>query len=129
RRFLDIIGSESARLAGVAQALAAFFDRAHASTRPVTAVEEVDDFLRDCENHFPALESAADAIRAAAGIAPGRVEAALAEYLEREYGVRVTVEPAHGHPAGHRRGVASYDEAGRALSILDTAPGATRRFE
>ncbi|MGV3653473.1 MAG: short-chain fatty acyl-CoA regulator family protein [Noviherbaspirillum sp.] len=129
KRFLDIIGSESARLSGVAQALAGFFDRAHASTRPVTAVEEVDDFLRDNENYFPALEDAAAAIRAAAGIVPGRVEAALADYLEREHGVRVAAESAHGRPAGNPRSVARYVEADRTLAVPDTAPGATRRFE
>ena len=57
QRFLSIIASESNRLSDVAQALAAFFDRAHSSTRSVTPVEEVDDFIQEHENYFPELEA------------------------------------------------------------------------
>jgi len=43
RRFAAIVGDESARLADVAQALAAFFDKDHAGARPAMPVEAVDD--------------------------------------------------------------------------------------
>jgi predicted transcriptional regulator/transcriptional regulator with XRE-family HTH domain len=135
KRFLAIIASESARLSEVAQALAAFFDRAHSSTRSVTPVEEVDDFLQDRENYFPLLEQAADTIRGAAGIAPGRVESTLVDYLQRKYSVQVVLETAHGRLAGNPHNshnphsYVSFDETSRTLTILETAPGATRRFE
>src|SRR5581483_7021132 len=66
RRFAAIIDAESARLADVAQALAAFFDKGRAGTRPAMPVEEVDDFLFERDNFFPTLEAAADEVRAAA---------------------------------------------------------------
>ena len=128
-RFLSIIGSESARLAEVAQALAAFFDRAHSSTRSVTPVEEVDDFIQERENYFPALEQAADALRDAAGIAPGRVESALIDCLERRHGVCTSLAPALGQPAASPRSTVHFDADRRLLTLLDTAAPATRRFE
>ncbi len=62
RRVVSIIGDESRRLAGVAQALADFFDPARAGTRPGLPADEVDDFLLERGNHFPALEAAAAAL-------------------------------------------------------------------
>ncbi len=105
-RFLSIIGSESARLAEVAQALAAFFDRAHSSTRSVTPVEEVDDFIQEKENYFPALEQAADALRDAAGIAagPGRKRADRLPGTPpwRIHRAGAGARPAGRQPAQHR---------------------------
>lgn len=129
RRFLDIIAAESARLADVAQALAAFFDRARSSTRSVTPVEEVDDFIQEKENHFPQLEQAAVGIRAATGIAPGHVESALIDYLQQRQAVVVTLEPTLDAAAAGPRSHAHYDFESRRLMLLDTAPAATRRFE
>ena len=93
RRFAAIVGSDSRRLADLAQALAAYFERAHTAVRSVTPVGEVDDFLADRGHHFPALEQAADALRVAAGMeadaATGdATEARLAAYLERVHGFR-----------------------------------------
>lgn len=129
KRFLSIIASESARLSDVAQALAAFFDRAHSSTRSVTPMEEVDDFIQEKENYFPRLEQAADAIRSASGIAPGRVESAMIDYLERNHAVQVAIEPALEHAAGNPQSYARFDAEQRLLTVLDTASPATRRFE
>jgi len=58
RRFVSIVGSESRRLADVAQALAGFFDSARTGTRPGSPADEVEDFLFDHGNYFPALEQA-----------------------------------------------------------------------
>jgi XRE family transcriptional regulator, fatty acid utilization regulator len=129
QRFLSIIGAESARLADVAQALAAFFDRAHTSTRSVTPVEEVDDFLQQQESYFPVLEQVAEQIRDAIGIAPGRVESALIDYLERRHAVHTTILPALGQDARNPQSYIGFDPEQRLLSILDTATPPTRRFE
>jgi predicted transcriptional regulator/transcriptional regulator with XRE-family HTH domain len=56
RRFVSIVGDESRRLADVAQALAGFFAPARAGTRSGTPADEVEDFLFDHGNYFPALE-------------------------------------------------------------------------
>mgnify|MGYP005813427993 CR=1 FL=1 len=79
-RFVSLVGAESRRLTEVAQALAAFFDKAHSGTRSITPVDEVDDFLLDHDNHFPALEEAGAALRATIG---GEArEASMAAYLQ-----------------------------------------------
>lgn len=124
KRFLSIIASESKRLSDVAQSLAAFFEPAHSATRSVTPVEEVDDFIQEKENYFPALEQAADTIRSAIGIEPGRVESAMIDYLQRQYSVEVAIEAATD-PQSYAR----FDAERQKLTILDTAPPATRRFE
>lgn len=122
QRFVSIIAAESRRLTDVAQALAAYFDRAHVGTRPITPVEEVDDFLFERNNHFPALEQAAAALRADAGIDGVCRESTLVEYLGRAHGVRVAAAPESG------RHEDAFDLASRTLVLADTAPRATRRF-
>lgn len=129
QRFLSIIAAESNRLSDVAQALAAFFDRAHSSTRSVTPMEEVDDFIQERENYFPALEQAASRIRSASGIAPGRVESALIDYLKQQHAVRVEVVAALEQSASSIQSYVRFDAEQRLMMMLDTAPPATRRFE
>ena len=122
-RFAAIVGAESRRLSDVAQALAAFFDSAHSGTRSITPVEEIDDFIFERGNHFPALERLAEDFRAAAGIVGDCHESALQEYLERGHAVRVKAGPAG---AGMR--ATHYDPLTRTLAVADTTPRATRRF-
>ncbi len=129
KRFLAIIAAESTRLSGVAQALATFFDKAHTSTRSITPVEEVDNFILDREAYFPKLEQTAAEIRAAAGMTGTRVEAALIEYLERDHAVRVSIEPTIQQHAGEAPSHVRFDEAERTLHVLDIAPQPTHRFE
>lgn len=67
RRFVALLGTESRQLGDGAQALAGYFDKARTGTRSITPVDEVDDFLLDRDNHFPALEEAGAELRAAVG--------------------------------------------------------------
>lgn len=83
RRFVSIIGEESRRLAGVAQALAKFFHSDRADLRSATPAGEVEDFLLDSGNYFPRLEEAAQELRSAAGIEGKASERLLAAHLER----------------------------------------------
>ncbi len=125
QRFVSIIGAESARLSDLAQALAAFFDPALTTTRSITAAEEVDDFLFDHDNHFPALEDAANALRTAASIDGDCSEAALVEYL------RHACVPDGGGGAGGEPRVPAAAAGAVAAATLHTdpaAPPATRRF-
>jgi len=120
RRFAQIASVESERLSDVAHALAAFFDKDVSDAHSRTPIEEVDDFLLDRGNHFPALESVADDLRAACGDASER---ALADYLRRVENVAI----------GYRRASAGtlfeYDAQGRKLVMDETLPAPTRRFE
>lgn len=132
-RFLRIIDTESARLADVSQALAGFFDRERLATRSITPADEVDDFLQQHDNHFPGLEDAADRLREAAGLDAGSAESRLVAYLKRQHGVRTTLVQRLG-PEGDAAGIdprarSFYDEGGRRMVLLATAPLATRRFE
>ena len=129
QRFLAMIGDDSRRLGDVASALASFFDKAHTTTRSVTPIEEVDDFVYARGNHFPRLEAAAEALRAEIGITSHGAEAALAGWLQHTHGVQVhsVTEPERAPPGpGH---AARFDAESRTLLLLETAPGSTRRFE
>lgn len=131
KRFVSIIAGDSRRLSDVAQALAAYFGKAHTATRSITPIEEVDDFIVANGNHFPALESAADELRIAAGIGENNVQAALASYLEREHAVRVHLAAAGAadSDAAQMRNQARFDRQNMSLCLLDTASAATRRFQ
>jgi predicted transcriptional regulator/transcriptional regulator with XRE-family HTH domain len=88
QRFASIIGSESRRLAEVAQALASFFHKDRAAARSNTLAGEVEDFFIERGNHFPALEESALGIRAAACAGGHCSVERLAAYLEHEHGIR-----------------------------------------
>ena len=128
RRFASICGTESDRLSDVAQALAAFFDKGNTDTRSIMPVEEVDDFLLDRNNHFPALEHAAEAFRAARGIAGECRESELVDYLQREHSVGVQ-QRAGQSPVGTVVPPAVFDADAGTLLLAETAPPSTRRFE
>ena len=85
-RFVRIVGADSRKLAAVAKSLADYFETSRSGTRAVTPAEEVDDFLADHANHFPALEQAGTALRAQARLDEG-VESGLVEYLRRAHSV------------------------------------------
>ncbi len=124
RRFASIVGDESARLADVAQALAGFFHKGNAGTRPTMPVEAVDDFLSDRNNHFPALEDTALAFRQALRVDGHCSEQVLLDYLRRDHGIHARTDAAlsHGAPA-------VLDRQARSVSVSEDALPATRRFE
>jgi XRE family transcriptional regulator, fatty acid utilization regulator len=129
QRFLAMVGDDSRRLADVAGALASFFDKAHTSTRSVTPIEEVDDFVSEHDNHFPRLEAAAEDLRRAAGLGSEGIEPALVDWLRRRHAVQVQrVAETERAPPGPDH-AARFDAAARTLLLLETAPGSTRRFE
>lgn len=128
-RFLGIVGDESARLADVARSLAAFFDQDAAGTRSVTPADEVDDFIVDFDNHFPALEQAGEDFRASAAIGGDCSEAALRAYLRREHAVEVVVRPVSELDPAHVRHLVGFDAGARTLVLAEEAMPATRRFE
>jgi predicted transcriptional regulator/transcriptional regulator with XRE-family HTH domain len=128
KRFIAIVRAESGRLADVTQALAGYFDKAHTATRSITPMEEVDDFLFDCDNHFATLEAAARDFRAACGAQGECHDALLIDYLQRVHGVQVRMVMAAEPADATLRGAASFDERSRTLRIVDGAAPATRRF-
>lgn len=131
QRFVSIIAGDSRRLSDLAHALAVFFEQAHAASRPITPVEEVDDFLAAHDNHFPALEAAADALRMEIGLDADAVadERALVDHLQRVQAVRVVTRAASDVALARVRNLALFDRASMTLQLLDVAAPATRRFQ
>ncbi len=128
-RFVAIIGNESGQLADVAQALAAFFEKANSGPRPIMPVEEVDDFLLERNNHFPALEEIALDFRAAAGIEDDCGEATLVAYLRQAHGVEVVTRAAADVSENAAAPLADFGAGQRTFTIVDSAPNTTRRHE
>ncbi len=129
QRFVSIIAGDSRRLSGLAQELAVFFDQAHTASRPITPVEEVDDFLVAHDNHFPALEAAADALRSATALDADPGERALVEYLRQVHAVRVVTRATRDVDLAGVRNLALFDRPSMTLQLLDVAAPATRRFQ
>ena len=129
QRFVSIVSDESARLTDVAQALAAFFDKAYTGTRSVTPVDEVDDFIFDRDNYFPELEQAATDFRAAAAIEGDCREAALVDYLRNTHGVQVIARPSTELDPTDVRHHAAFDTGTRTMVLAEAAPRPTRRFQ
>lgn len=124
KRFVSIIAGDSRRLSDVAHALAAFLAKAPEAAGAVTPVEEVDDFVFDNANHFPALEAAADALAAQAGAEPGQLAQALCAWMRREHGVEVRVGAANDGVTQQPR----FDRAAGVLQLPDTSATSTRQF-
>jgi XRE family transcriptional regulator, fatty acid utilization regulator len=124
KRFVAIIAGDSRRMSDVAQALAAFLAKGPSATGSVTPTEDVDDFISDNANHFPALETAADALAQLVGGWPGPLEAALAGWLQRVHAIELRVGAANG-VAGNRP---RFDRAARVLELPAAASATTRQF-
>lgn len=83
--------------------------------------EEVRDFFHDHENHFPALEEAAEQISAKLDIASGTSHA-LAERLRREHGLVVRVQSLPG-------ALRVFDSTNRVLTLSEDLPRESRGFQ
>jgi predicted transcriptional regulator/transcriptional regulator with XRE-family HTH domain len=83
--------------------------------------EEVRDFFHDHENHFPALEDAAEEIGGTLDAATQGSSHALAERLRRQHGLVVSVQPLPG-------ALRVYDAANRMLTLSEDLPRESRGF-
>lgn len=84
--------------------------------------EEVRDFFHAHENHFPALEDAAEAIGKALDVAAVGSSHALAERLRRQHGLVVSVQPLPG-------ALRVFDAANRMLTLSEDLPRESRGFQ
>ena len=84
--------------------------------------EEVRDFFHAHENHFPALEEAAEAIGKALDVAAVGSSHALAERLRRNHGLVVQVRPLPG-------ALRVFDAANRMLTLSEDLPRESRGFQ
>jgi predicted transcriptional regulator/transcriptional regulator with XRE-family HTH domain len=83
--------------------------------------EEARDFFDDRANHFPPLETAAEAMAGELRAAPAEMNHAIADRLRRVHGLTVTVQPLEG-------ALRRYDPATRGLVLSETLPRESRGF-
>ncbi len=124
-RFDRILSEEADRLASVAQSLAGFFERAERPGTSLTAPEEVDEFLYDRRNYFPAIEEKMECERAAMGDTVIPSSGALVSRLE-SLGITLRRSPLHALPSGTHR-LTHYDRS--TLMLGEGLPRSTERFE
>ncbi len=84
--------------------------------------EEVRDFFHDHENHFPALETAAEAISTTLNAAVLGTNHALAERLRQAHGLVVSVRPTPGS-------LREYDAKARLLTLSEDLSRESRGFQ
>ncbi len=87
--------------------------------------EEVSDLIQRRLNHFPLLETAAEALWRDAGLDGGDVYQNLVRYLAQRHGIDVRVVKV----ADERKAMRRYDPARRVLSISEVLPPRSRRFQ
>ena len=120
-RFDKVLSEEAARLADVAQSLAGFFERSEKPGTALTAPEEVDEFLFERRNHFPAIEAAMERLG-------GEKIPTTTDLIETLQDLGVSVQrlavdalPNQSHRLTH------FD--GKVLLLADGLPRSTERFE
>jgi predicted transcriptional regulator/transcriptional regulator with XRE-family HTH domain len=84
--------------------------------------EEVRDFFHDHENHFPALEAAAEAVSAGLNAEIQGTNHALAERLRQAHGLVVKVQKLPGS-------LRVYDAKARVLTLSEDLPRESRGFQ
>lgn len=127
RQFLAAIGRDARTLSDVARNLIGQFETSSRSRRSVSPGREIDDLIIEQENHFPELESVADALRQEIDQAGAFGIATLTELLESKFGVDVKVGGAPPDPdfPGQYR----FDPARRSMWFQGASTLATRQFQ
>jgi predicted transcriptional regulator/transcriptional regulator with XRE-family HTH domain len=124
-RFNSVLVEESRALTRLTAEMFDFIDGRGARNPAPSPTEQVDDVIYDHDSHFPALETAADAVRATLGAEVSPSHAALLEHLRRRHGITVSSRAAGSMaPRG-----AHYDPAERTLLLSESLSAASARFE
>ena len=122
RRFITTINAEARELVPSMKSLVDYFDHAAARQKRVSPISELDEAILSNGNHFPALEDAAAALRAELA-GKGRLEEeAIAQALERRFGVACRIRAAR-----EPRQEEAPDPS--ALAFEEIAPQSTRIFQ
>ena len=81
--------------------------------------EEARDAFHERGNHFPALEAAAETVRAGLDVAPAELNHAIAERLRERHGLSIRVAATDG-------ALRAYDAAARSLVLSEQLPRESR---
>ena len=95
------------------------------ATHGAVPSEEVSDLIQRRMNHFPSLETAAEALWREAGLDGGDIYQNLVRYLGQRHGIDVRVV----RVADERKAMRRYDPQRRLLSISEVLPPRSRRFQ
>lgn len=122
KRFHDSLAQESRNLGEVIGALLDVLNSAARSSETGNPAEEVDDFIIDHNNYFPALEEAADDLNRL--LPDGAATRDLIDLLADRHDVTIRTDTAHSADRGYR-----YDPASRRLTLFERLPEPTVRFQ
>jgi predicted transcriptional regulator/transcriptional regulator with XRE-family HTH domain len=89
--------------------------------RILLPTEEVRDVFNEHANHFPGIETGAEALLTEMAAAPAEKNHAIAERLRRRHGMTVTVGPMEG-------ALRRYDPSARSLHLSEMVPRESRGF-
>lgn len=122
RRFHDSLAQESRNLGDVIAALLDVLNSAASSRETGNPADEVDDFIIDHNNYFPALEAAAADLRR---LLPDSAAAGgLSDLLAERHGVSIRTDTAQNAERMYR-----YDAGSRQLTLFERLPEPTVRFQ
>jgi predicted transcriptional regulator/transcriptional regulator with XRE-family HTH domain len=93
---------------------------------PTLPSEQVSDLLQRHNNHFPALEQAAEALWKDARLDEEHIFEGLGRYLDERLGIRVRLVRAHD---GGSRTLRRYDPDNRELLLSEVLPPRSRHFQ
>ena len=127
RQFVGNISRETRALSDVARNLIGQFETARESQRSASPAREIDDLLIENGNYFPALEDAAQTLRAELDAHGQFGLATLVGLLANRFSVRVVVGGAAGLPGfpGQYR----FDPDERLMWFAGASTLATRQFQ
>lgn len=132
QRFSGSITREARGVSETVRGLASYFDLASSRRRSISPLREVEDAVISSNNHFPAIEDLADSLRTEI-VRDGEFgELALAEALQRRFGIGCRrwhggTKPAIEGQSTTRQ--ARFDENGKVLWLCASTTAATRRFQ
>lgn len=127
QRFLAAIGRETRVLSDVARNLIGQFDTSSRGRTDASPAREIDDLIIEQQNHFPALEEVAEQLRDEIDRFGEFSPSTLAQLLERQFGVTLTVggAPAVADFPGQYR----FDPQQRTMWFHGASTLATRQFQ
>ncbi len=128
RRFLGSITRETRGLTDVARNLIGQFEQ-EAKGRTLSPMRELDDLIFERDNYFPALETAATALRGEIERAGPFGEATLTALLERSFSVRVVRSSGRELDALGFPGQYHFNAQTRVMWFQTSAIAATRQFQ
>jgi predicted transcriptional regulator/transcriptional regulator with XRE-family HTH domain len=128
RHFIQSIARGTRGLSETARGLVGQFE-VDAKARRLSPMRELDDLIFENDNYFPALEQAAEGLRAAIEAEGPFGEATLVAILGRRFGITVERSASREVDAVGFPGQYRYDAVARSMWFQTSAVAATRQFQ